>query len=229
MRVLDQAVKIYYDSIEAPELKRIKTEHKVGHAVFLWDKNSPLKRYLYYYVHKNHVNYFPAWQTVSVMYGDYAKRLILDHPRAFTRYYLYPNIKNLLVPERECLKGFDETYTVADCSKEWFGIKNVNARPLYPRLKGLLVSPYPYVNTLLLLLSLVLPVLLLLQSYRQTGQWKSPHLPLLLFWGAYYVIGAAFTVLASVVVLRYQLPFLTIALALCPWMTDQLLPKRQHQ
>lgn len=143
------------------------------------------------------------------LYASYAKWLIQKHPANFVTYFIWPNIINYYVPDGEFMNVYNMGKdSVEDMAKVWFfyksnkvhaNTKNFGFVELYPPFLGI-------VNVLFLLCFICFGLLGGFASssadFRKSIRWI----------GIIWLANFAFSVLASPVVLRYQLFPMTFTL-----------------
>lgn len=70
-------------------------------AGFLWDKNLPLKQYLFYTMQQNHSDYLKTWVKVGDDFSKYGNYLITHYPFSYLRHYFLPNLWCSFYPPTE--------------------------------------------------------------------------------------------------------------------------------
>ena len=186
-------------------LKHVKQrpDNELG-IYYLWDEQAPLKLYLAQKYKKDSTTpYLKRWSAVAPLYGQYGTWLIRQHPAAFARYYLLPNLVNYYSPSPEFLAidnmGKD---TVDQGAIMWFGYKKNKVTSLYKDRKIILTEYYPPILAMINIVFFLgfLGFLFLGGFAGVTTYYKKALLIMLLVW----IANLVFSVAASPIVLRYQ-------------------------
>lgn len=223
--VLDTVVRYLIDSFPAHT-----TDGSTIGADFLWNKQSPLKRFVIYYGNKYRLNgYYPSWYHVSEVYGRYARMIIAEDPMAYFKYYILTNAKCYFMPSLEALNDFDATKEpYPETTRSWYKISQEKPILLGTDYKKIFMAPYPLINAVLLIAGLVVPLLFLFTQrknlFKRAG--IEAGAPMIL-WLLYYFANAAFSIIASVVVMRYQAPFIVLAIGFTLVALDKYLTYKQ--
>jgi hypothetical protein len=205
-QVIDALVKRYIDSVDAPDA--------VGY-VYLWDKNSPLKKYLHVKEYRDHIDYFKAWFAVSGPMSDYGWYIVRNYPGAFTRYYILPNTLNYFYPDKEIMANYNASgITLSPETKAWFDMDADNLSCRFPDLQKNIIAVYPACSLLLNVFSIVAILLFLSRNFRSWKKTRREVRSLFLLWCCFYFVFMAFTIFATAVSLRYMDPFYIIGLVI---------------
>jgi len=185
-------------------LNRLKVRpDSVPSIYYLWDDNAPVRKYLAVkYSNDTITDYFKRWATVSPFYAEYGEYLIKHYPKEFAKYYLADNIKDYCIPPLEFLSiynmGFDSVGVLA---KDFFGYKTQKVKAAFTDFKvahGIPVM-FSVTNVLFLIGSIGF---VFFNGLKKGGVvLKSILAILLLIWLGNF----CFSVLASPIVLRYQI------------------------
>lgn len=190
----------YLDSLQSIPMSRRPDGPLM--AFYLWDPGSPLQPVpgaVNIADNKAHLRQMAA---VSPLYNDYGKYLISEYPWAYFRYYLLPNFFQYAYPPPENLIVYnDGRDTVWPVAQAWFGFNKVYTRTS-TREMGMF-NYYP----LLMLLIIVLFISGWIGYYAVDGpSFANMRFRYALRIGTFYwLVHYGFSVLASPVVLRYQL------------------------
>lgn len=166
---------------------------------------APLQRYM---GQENAVNetgdQFKAWAKVSPVYSAFGQSLIARHPLAYSRYFLWPNLKKYFQPSLEKFESYNMGMnTVPTNVQDWFGYITPDVLAVSSTFQGALFFLYPSLFLVLNLYFLGMMVWLL-------GSRRFRILPAR-FWKATIILSiflglnAGFSILAEPVVLRYQI------------------------
>jgi hypothetical protein len=178
---------------------------------FIRQPEAPLKQY-----YKQHYKTITItnWGKASIAFEEYGTYLIKNHPAAFIRYYMLPNTKNYFLPPLEKLEVYNLGEDHVDpIARYWFhyGNKKITATNNSIQSKILfLFTPLFMIINILFIICMILK--------RNTS-------PILLLITAFLVINFAFSVFATINVLRYQffpmIICLTFTLLLIEWMDNK--------
>jgi len=225
LQLLDKFVKRYIDSIPAEEREQI-ARNELQNSSFLWNPGSPLKKYLFYYLQKHRINYFQAWYRVSPLYSKYAMQIIKDHPEAYFRHFLLPNLWYEFVPTAEFMEKYNGDTAITPLTRQWLDVKGPVPLARAPRLKEALIRPYPVLHGILQLFGLIVPAVYLIRSRRRQGAWQRDSLLPVLFWYLFLLSDILFSLIAGVVTLRYGAALFVTGFTLPLVFLDRLLVPR---
>lgn len=204
---------LYYD-MDSAALQPILHNQYTG-AVFIWNANSPLKKFLIYKVRTTNTNYFKAWTQYSELYSEYGNILIRKNPGTFLKYYITYNSRNFLYPLPEAFTDWTfKTLPIPDGTLKWFPNASVSDNVRHQGLNDGIVEAYRVLYALLIICCLSGTGYLLFRMYkaRQLSFRQEPF-RLHFFIGSYFFMTAFFSIYASVVVFRNVLPLIPISLA----------------
>ncbi|WP_089914944.1 hypothetical protein [Chitinophaga rupis] len=197
---LQQIVDKHIDS-----LRTIKNrpDNELG-IYYLWDEHAPLKAYMnLVYQRDSTTDGFKRWASMAPLYSDYGKLLILNHPLAFTRYFIGPNLVNYYVPNAEFLALYNMgSDTIEDIAKVWFQYKSNKVVSITQKNRIKVMEYFPVfvaITNLLFLLSFI--GFILLNNVQAINTQLKQLLLLTIF---VWLFNIGFSVLAAPIVLRYQ-------------------------
>ncbi len=227
LRAIDRYVNIYQDSLA--DYDWAKVHAGIIGVTFMWNAHSPLLEYADHYRRANHISERDAWYRVSISFAKYGQQLILQHPAAYLKVYVWGNILRYLYPQREMLEEYnanrDNWFTE---TVDYFKLHDAAPDPYHnPKLKARITRWYPSLHVVAVMLCVFAPLLYLLRM-RKKRLAATQHNEFLLvimwlcFWGANFV----FTVLTSVVVLRCEAAWFALAAGLPVWFLDGFFEKR---
>ncbi|HVU56857.1 MAG TPA: NAD(P)/FAD-dependent oxidoreductase [Puia sp.] len=199
---LEKMVREHMDTLK--RVKLTKQDSLAGY-FYLWDGRGPLVQYMVrQYARDTTTPAFKRWASEGPLYADYAAYLIRKYPLQFASEFLLPNSVKYAVPPPEFLgiynMGGD---SVGRLAKEWFNYRtqrvsehnNKNARIGIARI-------YPYAGTLINAFLLICVVgLAVFTGFRVGDKGLYRLLFVVLF---FWVLNMGFSVVASPIVLRYQ-------------------------
>jgi hypothetical protein len=199
-RDLDRMVKQYYKW--APP-GYINLEDFDG-TFFIKHPEAPLKQYMLRHFAKEHsMNGFLGWGKVSPMYNEYGAWLVRHYPVAFAQFYLWLNTKNYFNPflAQMGLYNLGED-SVWDYARYWFHYPTPKIQSISKYIQGIIFFIYP---PAFMLLNLYITGCLLWLWFTRKFRHLEPILQksLLLLTG-FVAINFGFSVLATPVVLRYE-------------------------
>ncbi len=175
---------------------------------YLWDEKAPLKKYLQQrWVHDSTTGFFKRWASMGPLYFDYGCYLIKRHPGSFIRHYVWPNLIHYYVPETEFLNTYN-TDTLEPMAVSWFALKSNKVRTHYSGTRIIITGYFPVALAVInLVFVLGFIGFALLAGFQNCSSYARSVLWFFLFtWSA----NIGFSVLASPIVLRYQLfPMIT--------------------
>ncbi|HVI44620.1 MAG TPA: hypothetical protein VM802_07115 [Chitinophaga sp.] len=196
-------------------------------SLYMINPAGPLKNYLFTVLTKNpKIPFLKAFSITDVAIGDYGRQLVLQHPWEYIRYYVLPNTMVYLYPPLEQFEYYAEGRTgLFALAAAWFNIEDPQLTCFHPALQQ-------YVLLLAPMLFLILHLLLGASLYmvRPKPAWLVQHptaarvITLLL---VFVLANALFSILASPVVMRYQLFAFTVLLALVTVLINAIPPLRK--
>lgn len=171
---------------------------------YLWDEAAPLKKHMANQYTKDTVtDGLKRWSSMGPIYMKYGIYLIKQYPLAYIKHFLLPNAKNYYAPNTEFLgiynMGVD---TVQRLAKDWFLMKSTHVKTYYPDKKIITTEIFtpilPIINILFFLgfLSYVC-----LGGFRKSSEYFGRTLRWVM---SIWLLNIAFSVMASPIVLRYQ-------------------------
>ncbi|HVU53951.1 MAG TPA: hypothetical protein VHD83_02810 [Puia sp.] len=193
-RELDSMVRAHFDTagFSRPGPQAVETW-------YLWDPNSPLKRYMRWRQRGEHTDYFTAWNRVGPVYSQYGFYLMSHHPFLFVREYGWPSARLFFYPPMDVLDQYNEGAGVVDAvASDWFHYKSTQVRVKSFTAQRFILGWAPALY-LIVNLAFVIAGLLLLMKYKR-GEFRAA----MLLTSVYFVINAAFCILSAPNVMRYQ-------------------------
>jgi len=178
---------------------------------YLWSGRAPLSKYLAEEYKKDSITpYFKRWASEGPLYLEYATWLIRQHPLAFARYFMFPNAVKLAVPPTEFLGQYNMGADSVDgLAKAWFHYSTLKVKDKAKQDSSIKVIGWHSVFSALvnLLLLIHLAGLFVFGRWKSSSQLQKFIVLILGFW----LINSGFSILASPIVLRYQIfPLLLI-------------------
>jgi hypothetical protein len=193
---LNKIVKQYFDSLPASA--------KPGPVELLWSNNSPLKTYMYALQKQKKIKgYFRAWHAVAPVFSQYSNSLVLHHPVAFMRFYIWPNSKVFFLPPLECFRSYNEQKnTVDSVAMNWFRYNSDRVTSINKTVQATILSPMPWLWLLsnIIFCSGLILVLSRIKRYKLSPALVRTLLVAAAFWGVHF----CFSIYASPIVFRYH-------------------------
>ncbi|UPK69743.1 hypothetical protein [Chitinophaga filiformis] len=173
-------------------------------AFYLWDATSPLQPSPGAVNIADNAAHLRQMAAVAPLYNDYGKYLISQHPASYFRYFLLPNFFQYAYPPVENLGVYnDGRDTVWPVAQTWFRYPSNKVYTRSNQKELVLFDYYPALMVFIMLLFISGWI----AYYRVSG----PSFADMKFRNAlrigtfYWIVHYGFSVLASPVVLRYQL------------------------
>jgi hypothetical protein len=175
---------------------------------YLW--KGPLLQYLTYRYNDTSFSDFKHYALLAPLYKEYGMYLITKYPKAYAQYFLWPNIIRYYAPPAEFLGQYNiYSNTVPPTIKNWFGYRS-------SKVTGY-SKEFTMINHSMPVLSAIINLLFVgsLIGFALTGGFKrfKQLSPVLILITAFWLTNMCFSVLASPIVLRYQL--FTMSLIFC--------------
>lgn len=156
------------------------------------------------YSYDNPTDQFKTWGSVSPLYNAYGTWLVTHYPISFIRYYLLLNTKNYFKPHLEKFGSYNLLVnTVPSHVQDWFDYTTPFVHSASPTFQGKLFYIFP---SAFMVLNIYFIGFMLWSLF--TGRFKQLNYILkksLLFSSLFLVVNFGFSILATPVVLRYQI------------------------
>jgi hypothetical protein len=155
---------------------------------------------------------YKQFAPMGPLYKDYGNYLIRKYPAAFAQYVVWPNVKLYAVPHPEVFADSINPFylrkdTLGTYVKTWFGLTNITVPVKKIRLRSLILSPYPILNTLVHILFVTAFLgFFLLDGYKRI---RRPYSYALLAIAVLWLGNFFFGIITAGGLLRYQL-FITV-------------------
>ncbi len=203
---------------------------KVACSTFMWESQSPLKRYTFHYMRNNRTSYAVAWASLGGgLYADYGKWLILHYPVEYCRYFLSHNIPYVFYPNSlELIGGYSPVPADNREVPEWFGISPAEmTRTVHPLYERYLSPVLPAIDLFFwIVMAGALSVMLVRWKH-----WTMTRAQCLTFW-LILLIGFVYcgsTAFASPITLRNWFPLQALKLALTVCCLYAVLPRQGQE
>jgi len=193
-RELDSMVAAYFNA-SGPS----RGGHQPVDTWYMWDPGSPLKGYMFLRQRREHVSYFTAWNRVGPVFSQYGFYLLSHHPLVFGREYVWPSARMFFYPPMDVLGQYNQGAKEVDpLAVEWFHLKSTRVWARSFTAESIILGWAPALY-LVLNVAFAIAALLLLLKYRK-GEFRAA----MVLTGGYFIVNAAFCILSTPNVLRYQ-------------------------
>jgi protoporphyrinogen oxidase len=189
-------------------LKKVKLNHDDSANAFfyLWNGRGPLVQYMSrQYTKDSTTPYFKRWAAQGPLYLGYAKYLISSYPASFLANFMLPNAVKFAVPPAEFLSTYNMGGdSVGRTAKDWFQYKSQKVRDHNKKNTILLFAGWYSIFAVLVNLLFLIHIIGML-IFKTLETQPSPAVKWLLLISGLWILNAGFSILASPIVLRYQL------------------------
>lgn len=171
---------------------------------YLWDPRSPLQQFpQVWWGGDSTTAGFKRWASAGKIYKEYGYYLLKTYPRTFLRYYVWPNLISYYVPPPEFLSSYNMGKdTVEQAAVSWFRLKT---NRVYSSNADSVIHVNNYYPLVLALVNLFF--VLGFVGFVLSGGLAESNLMVKKICGCFlfmWICNMAFSVLASPIVLRYQ-------------------------
>ena len=191
----------YALSCKSEILKNIKPYHT--NAGFMWDKNLPLKKFLFYKINQRNSDYITTFTYLGEnVYSKFASNIMTQHPFLFLRHFILPNTLGVLYPSHD---DVCESYTAnlipSNLLKDWFEIDEKTTFYSRSEIVGKVSGIFPVFQLFIWILFFVSVFFHLIKRYNK--YWNPVQIKI--FWSIVFFIGAyfVFNIYASTFAIRY--------------------------
>jgi hypothetical protein len=193
-RELDSVVAAYFES-SGPSHRG----HQPVETWYMWNPGGPLKQYMTLRRNREHTTYFTAWNSVGPLFSQYGFYLLRHHPLIFCREYVWPSAQMFFYPPMDVLERYNEGHPDVDpLAAEWFHLKSTKIRVSTFTAQATILGWAPGLY-LFLNITFSIAAILLLLKFRK-GEFRAA----MVLTGGYFIVNAAFCILSTPNVLRYQ-------------------------
>lgn len=162
-----------------------------------------------YFMHRfpgeTNLTNFKHYSTLAPLYKAYGIFLIRTRPAMYMKYFLRPNLVRLYAPPAEFLGRYNINNQVNDIERQWFGYRNSTIKGYSPGY-----APFEYMTVVSAIINLVFAGSLTSFAWMRGFCQAKRMTPFLLLIAALWMANTGFSVLASPIVLRYQLFILSL-------------------
>jgi hypothetical protein len=217
---LESMVDRHMDTLNRVKFTRGDT---VSSHFYLWSPKGPLIQYMAQQWNKDSTTpYFKRWASVAPLYAEYGEYLIRKYPFAFFKSVLVPNAIRYATPPAEFLQIYNMGKDSVDpLAKAWFEYKSQRVTDHNDLAHKLPIMQWytTFVTVANVLFLICIFGFILFQGFQRENVTLVKIIVLFLF---LWLINAGFSILASPIVLRYQLFPILVTLPLAPIILSRL-------
>lgn len=221
---LDQIARKYFRTVP----RRYRDLPNYVANFFIRQPEAPLKQYMVrHFRPKDGYEDVVAWGKSAVVFDQYGKYLIKQHPISFAQHYLLINIRNYFIPPLEKLEvynlGMDDIWSIGQF---WFHYPSPKLKSVSKDLQGIVLALFP-----ILFLLFNIYYLIGLLVYLNLVWGKLTHASVrytIVMITAFLLLNFAFSVFANIIVIRYQIFPMIVLLAFAMLLTDYVELFRQR-
>lgn len=230
-QALDQSIRNYY--YQTRILTYTPTRKQWETTYYMWAPKLPLMQYRdsLFKNKEPKASEFKKWASMGPFYAAYGLHIIRKYPLHFSKYVLWPNVKNYFAPPVEVLENYNGgKRTVTSGTKAWFGYtkerikirmydRNIFVLNLHPALSA--------ATNIIMLFGLL--YYLLLKGWQHNIAFNKA----LIMGSALWLLSAIYTICINSTALRLQsFPIIitvTFALLLVDWMMQLMRKMKLEQ
>ena len=200
---------------------------------FIQSAVSPLKKYLVTkFEFADEYGEIPAWGKASVTFEEFGTTLIKHYPGPVITHFVLPNARNFLIPFLGKLTMYNSGYKDIDQrAQNWFDYKTNLVSSWSPGFQGNLLVPFCYGSLFINVYFLIQLGWFFLKRRRKIvrPEWTRTIYLFVIF----FVANFFFSILTSIILLRYQvvplIATLSISLLLSEWLERRPSASEGHQ
>jgi hypothetical protein len=231
-KILHQLTRNYFKGPHTPvDLYHIDQEFTTG-SFYVAAYESPLMRYLRIKKGENaDVFEFKNIAPFGPLFNAYGTYLITRHPLAYINYVVLPDIVSYLIPFPEIYGTPNDLYYLwsnhlGKMAKSWFNLSSVSIPESSIRNRGIILSPYPMLFTIIHLIFVITFLIFITFKYNKDLDKYSQYAYILL---ATICIGNfIFTVLSASSVLRFQFTFIILEFTISLISINQIIAGKNN-
>jgi len=209
-RDIDHITKQFFKKTP-PDMQEILSDYVAN--FFIRQSEAPLKQYYkQHFKHTDRYNVVADWGKASIVFEEYGSYLIRHNPWAFARYYMLPNAKNYCLPPLEKLGIYNLGKEDVDpIAQYWFNYKSPKVTAVSATIQHTILYPF---TPLFFVMNILFVICMIARKFNMDKT--------LILVTSFLIINFAFSVFATINVLRYQFfPMIicfTFTLLLIEWM-----------
>jgi len=198
---------------------------------FIKAPDAPLKQYYFRHFHnaKTEADYVADWGKASAAFEPFGKYIILHHPIAYARYFMWPNTLHYFLPPLSHIEVYNYGENKIDpVAQTWFHYPKPEVHCISHKLQGLLIA----YEALFLLFNLyyLLQFIIYLRRGNITASLANIH-PSYWLTACFILLNFGFSVFATLNILRYQivpmLLLLTFGLLLSDYLEETVKQRKR--
>lgn len=176
------------------------------HTFYLWDFRSPLTRYVRMHLPKNANSNYYEFSKYSQLYSAYGKILIKNYPIEYIQKFILPNTLQYFIPPLENLYFYNGNQNyIENNGRNWFKYKTNFVYCHGPSNRLIIFESYPIIFLITSLNFIVLSAFFWLTGLHNKIKIGNDIKRTLFLINSFFVSHLMFSIIASPVVLRYQL------------------------
>jgi len=189
-------------------LKKVKltSDDSASTFFYLWSSHGPLIKYMQKeWKNDSTSGYFKRWASEGPLYASYASYLISQYPAKFVKAFVLPNAFKFVVPPSEFIGVYNMgSDSVGKLAKDWFNYKSLKILEhgkKHTIIKAVIWAPVfaAMVNSLVVICFIGLIIF----GISSKKNWAYSMFDIMI--GALWICNLSFSILASPIVLRYQI------------------------
>ena len=194
---------------------------------FIRQPEAPLKTYIMrHYRDTTKLGSVINWAQASADFDEFGSYIMKKNPVAYARYFMLMNAKNYFMPPLEKLEVYNlGQKKVASIAAKWFHYPSNDITSVSPTAQGFILMGFPFFCLVLhaALLFLMLYYLFTKKYRSQSKEFNRTLIILTLFHAANF----AFSLAATIIVMRYQIFPMIVCVGSIAFMTKLLEPKEE--
>lgn len=210
----------YFDTAKNPLLSNTAS------AVYIWNVNSPLKQYVPMYMQEfGFKTYFDSWQSLGPVYNKFGSFIIFQHPGAYFKYFVLPNLSNYFNPDLEAINTYCvNADTIPPVVVNYYGFKSNAISKSSKTIHSSLIFKQSVYFTIINCVYLILMIIYLLlnRNLYKTFQFKIMVLMLIFFF-----VNFGFITLLAPSVYRYHVFILILLIPFCIHLFQNMLARKK--
>lgn len=205
-----------------PDSYRSYLQSYVGN-FFIRQPEAPLKQYFSLHYHpRNEVELVASWGKASETFQQFGEPILLHHPVAYLKYFIYPNLWNYLIPPLSHLGRFNYGQSsIEPIAQVWFNYPHPKIHASSYTFQGSFLIIYQGLFLVINLFYIWQIVLLFLRKPFNAAIAR-PHILIFTF----FLLNLIFSLAATTNILRYQFVPMFIMLTFGLTLSDYLESSR---
>lgn len=183
-------------------------EGDVG-TTYIWNRQSPIKRYLYTRMQRFGGSYGQQWMATSIELDNFGKAAIKAAPMAYIRYYMLNNARYFMLPDKEILASYNNgNVTIPTPAVQWYDMDTDRPECRFPGVQLVIASVYPFISMLINLFNLAVVVIIIRRAIAVKGKNMAANW----VWITFYISFSLFSIASTIVLMRYLDPIYALGI-----------------